>query len=175
MHQEDRKHDSDLCKFLKAGMVDLGFSAEPTMPSNPLNFVLQKENIIQRFPAAWRLTGALSYAITLRRHEVVVFDAGNLGTDGNGLQKRISCFEKRQWYAPRLKSADAGFEPNIVMEMDRPQRLLSAGAGSGITFIRASIPYYIGARRWIGGHKINHPDTNSQPERLPQRWGGKLH
>ena len=55
---------------------------------------------------------------------------------------------------------DAGFEPNIVMEMDQ---LLSAcylaGAGSGITFIRASIPYYIGPSEELVFYKINHPDT----------------
>ncbi len=71
--------------------------------------------------------------------------------------------EKRQRSALRrgLKICrDAGFEPNIVMEMDQ---LLSAcylaGAGSGITFIRASIPYYIGPSEELVFYKINHPDT----------------
>ena len=58
---------------------------------------------------------------------------------------------------------DAGFEPNIVMEMDQ---LLSAyymaGTGAGITFIRASIPYYVGPSSDLVLYKIDHPDTSRE-------------
>ena len=71
-------------------------------------------------------------------------DAGNPGGTDGMVCKENFLFLKRgnDMHRRGLKICrDAGFEPNIVMEMDQ---LLSAcylaGAGSGITFIRASIP-----------------------------------
>ena len=158
-------NDSDLCKFLKAGMVDLGFSVEPTMPSNFKSFVLQKENIILAVPSSLAINRELlSYAIGYEdicsgRFLMPEIPGGQM----EWFAKENFLFLKRgnDMHRRGLKICrDAGFEPNIVMEMDQ---LLSAcylaGAGSGITFIRASIPYYIGPSEELVFYKINHPDT----------------
>ena len=69
--------------------------------------------------------------------EATICTAGGLKSAGTQVLNRISSWK---WISP--------------------QRLLSlAGAGSGITFIRASIPYYIGPSEELVFYKINHPDT----------------
>ena len=158
-------NDSDLCKFLKAGMVDLGFSVEPTMPSNFKSFVLQKENIFLAVPSSLAINRELlSYAIGYEDICSGRFLMPEIpGVQMEWFAKENFLFLKRgnDMHRRGLKICrDAGFEPNIVMEMDQ---LLSAcylaGAGSGITFIRASIPYYIGPSEELVFYKINHPDT----------------
>ena len=53
----------------------------------------------------------------------------------------------------------AGFSPTITMELDQ---LLSAyylaENGAGLTFVRASIPRYVGASDSLLFYKIDHPD-----------------
>lgn len=160
-------NDSDLCKFLRAGMVDLGFSVEPN-PSKFSSIVLKKENIILAVPSILEINGNLSrYSI----HHSDICSGRFLANDMPGV--RMEWFSKENFlflkrgndmHRRGLKICrDAGFEPNIVMEMDQ---LLSAyylaGAGSGITFIRASIPYYVGPSRELVFYKIDHPDTTRE-------------
>lgn len=146
-------------------MVDLGFSVEPTMPSNFKSFVLQKENIILAVPSSLAINRELlSYAIGYEDICSGRFLMPEIpGVQMEWFAKENFLFLKRgnDMHRRGLKICrDAGFEPNIVMEMDQ---LLSAcylaGAGSGITFIRASIPYYIGPSEELVFYKINHPDT----------------
>lgn len=160
-------NDSDLRKFLQAGIVDLGLSVEPNMPSKFNSFVLKKENIVLAVPSTLKINRELcNYAV---RFDDIC--------SGRFLEPDIPCVPI-EWFAKEnflfLKRGndmhrrglkicrDAGFEPNIVMEMDQ---LLSAyylaGTGAGITFIRASIPYYVGPSDLIF-YKIDHPDTSRE-------------
>lgn len=158
-------NDSDLRKFLRSGMMDLGLSVESNMPSKFTSIVLKKENIILAVPSALRVNHGLEqYAI---RYEDICSgrfqDPDIPSVLMEQFEKENFLFLKRgnDMHRRGLKFCrDAGFEPNIVMEMDQ---LLSAyylaGTGAGITFIRASIPYYVGPSEELVFYKISHSDT----------------
>lgn len=157
-------NDADLRELLKNGAVDIGLSVESNMPLGLNSFVLQEEHIILAVPSAFAVNRELEkYAISWeelrdgRGRDCTIppvpmerFAGENflLLKQGNDMRKR----------GIRI-CRDAGFVPNIVMEMDQ---LLSAyrlaEAGAGIAFIRASIPYYVGNENLIF-YKIDHPDT----------------
>lgn len=161
-------NDSDLKKFLQAGIVDLGISVEPNMPSKFNSIVLKKENIILAVPSALEINKKL------RQQAVCYGDICNgrflspelPSVPMEVFSKENFLFLKRgnDMHRRGLKICrDAGFEPTIVMEMDQ---LISAyylaGTGSGITFIRASIPYYVGPSEELTFYKISHPDTSRE-------------
>lgn len=158
-------NDIDLRKFLRSGMMDLGLSVEPNMPSKFDSIVLKKENIILAVPSALMVNRGLGQYVV--QHEDIC--SGRFQTPEipcvpmEQFSKENFLFLKRgnDMHRRGLKFCrDAGFEPNIVMEMDQ---LLSAyylaGTGAGITFIRASIPYYVGPSEELVFYKISHPDT----------------
>lgn len=161
-------NDSDLRKFLSAGIVDLGLSVEPNMPSHFDSFVLKKENIILAVPSALPVNRELeSYAISyddIRSGRFITPEIPGVPMERFAKENFLLLKRGNDMHRRGLKICqDAGFEPNIVMEMDQ---LLSAyylaGTGSGITFIRASIPYYVGPSDDLIFYKIDHPDTNRE-------------
>lgn len=159
-------NDSDLRKFLRSGMMDLGLSVEPNMPAKFDSVVLKKENIILAVPSSLMVNRDLSeYAIhyedicsgRFQKAEMPCVPMERFSRENFLFLKRGNDMHRRGLKFCR----DAGFEPNIVMEMDQ---LLSAyylaGTGAGITFIRASIPYYVGPSEELIYYKVSHPDTS---------------
>lgn len=161
-------NDTDLKKLLRSEMVDLGLSVEQNMPQRCDSFVLDEENIILAVPAS------LPVNLNLAGYEITYDDI----VSGRFKEREMAAapmerfagenflFLKRgnDMYRRGLKICrDAGFEPNIVMEMDQ---LLSAyymaGTGAGITFIRASIPCYVGPSADLKFYKIAHPATSRE-------------
>lgn len=161
-------NDSDLRKFLRSGMVDLGLSVEPNMPPNFDSFVLKNENIILAVPSMFEINQRLTeYAISYEDICSGSFTGAEIPCVPMELFSKENFLFLKQgndMHRRGLKICrDAGFEPDIVMEMDQ---LLSAyylaGTGSGITFIRSSIPYYVGISGNLIFYKIKHPDTTRE-------------
>lgn len=161
-------NDRDLRKLLRAGIVDLGLSVEPNMPSDFHSFTLKKENIILAVPSSLEINrGLKSYAVSfddLCSGSFMLSSRKGVPMEWFSKESFLMLKRGNDMHRRGLRICqDAGFEPNIVMEMDQ---LLSAyylaGAGSGITFIRASIPYYVGPSEDLIFYKIDHPDTNRE-------------
>ena len=161
-------NDVDLKNFLTAGLVNLGLSVEPNMPQKCTSFVLKEEHIILAAPASLSVHQSLEeYAVSYEDLRSGRFRTPQIpSVPMNVFAGENFLFLKRgnDMYRRGLKICrDAGFEPNIVMEMDQ---LLSAyymaGTGAGITFIRASIPYYVGPSSDLVLYKIDHPDTSRE-------------
>lgn len=161
-------NDSDLRKFLRAGIVDLGISVESNMPSNFDSFILKTENIILAVPSTFAINRELKmYAVSyedicsgrFKAPEIPRVPMERFAKENFLMLKRGNDMHRRGLKICR----DAGFEPNVVMEMDQ---LLSAyylaETGAGITFIRASIPYYVGPPKDLVFYKIDHPDTSRE-------------
>ncbi|MCD8330497.1 MAG: LysR family transcriptional regulator, partial [Lachnospiraceae bacterium] len=143
-------NDSDLRKFLRAGIVDLGLSVEPDLSPDLTSIDLQEERIILAVPSSLPINEklqkyALSYediaegrlssevvpAVPLRYFSEEKFIFLRRGNDMDTRGRRMC--------------RDAGFVPDTVMETDQ---LMSAyylaQTGAGITFIREAIPYCVG-------------------------------
>lgn len=157
-------NDSDLRKFLMAGVVDMGISVEENMPSDFESYILKNEYIILAVPAAYPVNDSLGdYAVSyedicsgrFRSPEIPSVPMHNFSGERFLFLKQGNDMHRRGLKFCR----DAGFEPKIVMELDQ---LLTAyylaGAGEGATFTRASIPYYAGPSQSLRYYKIEHPE-----------------
>jgi len=156
-------NDSDLRKFLKAGIVDIGFSVEDAMPSELKAVELKWEAIILAVPRGCAVNQGLErYALTQEELRSGHFRAKR----AEGLSMRLFSQEnflllKREndIYRRSMEIChDAGFEPRAVMELD--QMLTAyylAAAGGGVTFIRSSIPCYVGYLDKLRFYQIDHP------------------
>lgn len=157
-------NDSDLRKFLKAGIVDMGISVEENMSPEFESFVLKHEFLILAVPSNYPVNESLcEYAVSyedicsgrFRSPEVLSVPMEYFADERFLFLKQGNDMHRRGLKFCR----DAGFEPKIVMELDQ---LLTAyylaGAGEGATFTRASIPYYAGPSESLTFYKIDHPE-----------------
>lgn len=157
-------NDSDLRKFLKAGVVDMGISVEENMSPDFGSFVLKNEYIILAVPVSYPVNEkfrdcAVSYedicSGSFRSADFPSVPMGHFSGERFLFLKQGNDMHRRGLKVCR----DAGFEPKIVMELDQ---LLTAyylaGAGEGATFTRASIPYYAGPSDRLLFYKIDHPE-----------------
>lgn len=161
-------NEKDLKDSIQTGMVNLGISVEPKMPARLDSFVLKEETIILAVPRAYAVNEQLSdFAFCyedicndrFRSDEIPAVSMKRFSGEKFLFLKRGNDMNRRGLKICR----DAGFEPNIVMEVDQ---LLSAyhhaGMGAGITFIRASIPFYVGPPEGLIFYKIDHPETKRE-------------
>lgn len=162
-------NDNDLRKFLKTGIVDIGLSVEPNMPPELSTFVLKNETIILAVPVEYAINRELKEYM-LSYDEVCSGQFRDEAIEGISLarlreERFLFLKQGNDMYRRGMKICrDAGFQPNIVMELDQ---LLSAyylaAAGEGVAFIRASIPFYTKEfRNQLVYYKIDHPETLRQ-------------
>lgn len=152
----------DMLGFLKAGIVDIGISANAKISPELQCHVLKQEHIILAVPKN------LGVNRKIKQHAIAYEDL----CSGAYLQKAesvpMSTFAGEHFVFLNSRNDtrtralqvcyDAGFEPKIVMEIDQ---LLTAyymaEAGKGLTFIRAGIPCYVGKSENLYFYKIDHP------------------
>ena len=143
-------NDAEMVALLRAGVLDAGLTVEEDLPPELDSFVLKNESIVLAVPGANPVNERLR---GFELGEAVMRDGA---LDDPGLP-RVSMKEFAHERFLFLKEGndirtrglkicrDAGFEPEIVMELDQ---LLTAyhlaEAGLGVTFVRASIPCYAG-------------------------------
>ncbi|MBQ8090629.1 MAG: LysR family transcriptional regulator, partial [Pyramidobacter sp.] len=155
--------DAELRELLAEGVIDAGLTVEEPISSELDSFVLKTETIVLAVPRAnpinAKLRGqelsedALLSGMTESAPRVAMGEFANerflFLKEGNDIRTR------------GLKICrDAGFTPHIVMEL---AQLLTAyhlaESGLGLTFVRASIPYYAGISPDLCLYAIDHPDT----------------
>lgn len=161
-------NDSDLRRFLRSGIVDIGLSVEGDPGAEFDAFLLKEEQIVLAVPRSYPVNErlrdcALSYEdiCTGRFREAGVPTAP---MDCFARERFLFLKQGNDMYDRGLRICrDAGFEPNIVMSLDQ---LLTAyylaEAGEGIAFIRASIPYYAGCSDAVKFYKIDHGDVTRE-------------
>ena len=156
----------DLHALIESGAMDFGFAVESDLLA-PLNSILiKKEMIILAAPISFPINKKLEgYSLSpkeLLAEDVVTAKYPSVNLKYFEHEKFIFLKEGNDFYQRGLKLCrDAGFKPNISMEMDQ---LLSAytlaAAGAGVTFTRAGLPHYMPN---LSGHlryyKIDHPDV----------------
>ena len=161
-------NDSDLKKFLRAGAVDLGISVEEGMKAEFDSFLLQNETIILAVPRSLPVNRELSgYSLRFEDIKDGRFrepDVESVPMERFAGEPFLFLKQGNDMHRRGLKICrDAGFEPDIVMELDQ---LLTAyylaDAGQGVTFTRASIPYYAGETENLLFYKVGHPDMVRQ-------------
>lgn len=158
-------NDSDLKKFLKSGIVDIGLSVEEDMPAELEAVDLKQESIILAVPGEFEINQGLeAFALTqdelssghFSREKAKGLPIERFSRERFLLLKRGNDLYRRSMAICR----DAGFEPLVVMELDQ---LLTtyylATAGEGVAFIRSSIPHYIGGWDKLRFYRIDHPAT----------------
>ena len=158
-------NDAELLALLRAGVLDAGLTVEEDLPPELDSFVLKNESIVLAVPGANPVNERLRD-----------FELGEAVMRDDALADpqlpRVSMIEFAHERFLFLKEGndirrrglkicrDAGFEPEIVMELDQ---LLTAyhlaEAGLGVTFVRASIPCYAGLSPDLCLYAVDHPDT----------------
>ena len=160
--------DAELRELLLAGVIDAGLTVEKDLPPELNSFVLKTETIALAVPRGNPINDRLR---GMELSEDVLL-SGEI--DGDGVP-RVSMKEFASESFLFLKEGndirerglricrDAGFEPKIAMELSQ---LLTAyhlaESGLGVTFTRASIPYYAGISPDLCLYAIDHPDTRRQ-------------
>ncbi|MBP5211738.1 MAG: LysR family transcriptional regulator [Pyramidobacter sp.] len=160
--------DAELRELLLAGVIDAGLTVEKDLPPELNSFVLKTETIALAVPRGNPIVEKLR---GMELSEDVLL-SGEI--DGEGVP-RVSMKEFAGESFLFLKEGndirerglricrDAGFEPKIAMELSQ---LLTAyhlaESGLGVTFTRASIPYYAGISPDLRLYAIDHPDTRRQ-------------
>lgn len=164
-------NDNELREFLRSGVVDMGISANPDMPSDIHSVDLAEETIILAVPGSFPINEKLKgVRLSVEQMKAGFYkDPGCPKTDMAEFREEKFLFLKKgnDMYDRGMKICrDAGFVPEVVMYLDQ---LLSAyflaAAGQGVTFTRASIPHYVGTSDDMYFYKINHPDVK-RPVRL---------
>lgn len=161
-------NDSDLRRFLRSGIVDLGISVEASMTSEFDSFVLQEERILLAVPRqAGANRGLERYAMScddvlngrFRSPEILSVPMEAFAGENFLFLKQGNDMYRRGMRICR----DAGFEPNVVMELDQLMTAYYlADAGEGITFMRAEVPCYAGPTENLVFYKFDHPDMVRQ-------------
>lgn len=155
----------DLYTLIESGAMDLGLAVESSI-LEPLNYLLvKKEMIILAVPKHLdinkRLDGYALSSQALLDNELNSTKYPSVPLKYFEHEKFIFLKEGNDLHQRGLKMCrDAGFKPNISMEMDQ---LLSAytlaASGVGITFIRAGLPHYMSnLNEHLLYYKIDHPD-----------------
>lgn len=158
-------NDSELQKFLRLGVADMGFSVETGMPSDFQAVELKKERIILAVPGGWPVNRGLEdYALTreeLASGHIPPKKARGLPMSTFAHERFLMLKEGNDMYRRSMDICqDSGFSPLVVMELDQ---LLTAyylaAAGEGIAFIRSSIPHYVDDQDKLCYYRIDHPAT----------------
>lgn len=153
-------NDAELRSLLAAGAIDAGLTVESEVPPGIESVVLQREHVILAVPRECPVNKRLlSFALTPEALRTGTGPA--VSVKEFAAEKFLFLKEGNDIRARGLKICrDAGFEPNIVMELDQ---LLTAyrlaEAGLGITFVRAAIPCCAGFSSDLCLYRIDHPDT----------------
>lgn len=158
-------NDSDLREFLKAQIADIGISVDSGVPAYLEFTELKKEMIILAVPSAYEVNRGLE-EFKLRYDDMIHARIQSREISGVPMEvfsKERFLFLKKGndiWQRGMKICCDAGFSPQVVMELDQ---LLTAyylaAAGEGITFTRSNIPCYTGYTDKLCFYKIDHPDT----------------
>lgn len=158
-------NDAELRSLLAAGAIDAGLTVESEVPPGIEPVVLQREHVILAVPRECAVNRRLKqFALTpeaLRMETLGAGAAPAVPVSEFAAEKFLFLKEGNDIRARGLKICrDAGFEPQIVMELDQ---LLTAyrlaEAGLGITFVRAAIPCCAGFSSDLCLYRIDHPDT----------------
>lgn len=160
-------NDAELRELLRAGVLDLGLTVEENMPADLKSFVLKSESIILAVPRANPINARLrdlALGESDLRGGLVNEDAPCVSIGAFAGERFLLLKPGNDIRVRGLKIChDAGFEPQIVMELDQ---LLTAyrlaEAGLGVAFIRASIPCYAGFSPDLCLYRLDHPDTQRQ-------------
>lgn len=160
-------NDAELRELLRAGVLDLGLTVEENMPADLQSFALKSESIVLAAPRANPINARLrDFAL-----DESDFHGGLVNEDAPCVSIGVFAGERFLFLKPGndirargLKIChDAGFEPQIVMELDQ---LLTAyrlaEAGLGVAFIRASIPCYAGFSPDLCLYRLDHSNTQRQ-------------
>ena len=157
-------NDAELRELLASGVLDVGLTVEETTPPGFESLVLRREHIILAVPRDCPVNKRLErFALDE--------DALRSGLDGTSVpsvpiaefaqERFLFLKEGNDIRARGMKICrDAGFEPQIVMELDQ---LLTAyrlaESGLGVTFTRASLPLYAGFSSDLCFYRLDHPCT----------------
>lgn len=164
-------NDRDLVDFLRAGVAELGISANGDTAPDMESEVLRMENIILAVPAGFAVNRGLeAYALDPAR-----------GNDVPGVPLEQFAGERFLFMKPgndmrergmRL-CREAGFSPRIVMELDQMMTAYYlAAAGEGAAFIRAGLLYYAGGTEKLRFYRIDSRET-VRPIRILWRQRGE--
>ena len=164
-------NDRDLVDFLRAGVAELGISANGDTAPDMESEVLRTETIILAVPAGFAVNRGLeAYALDPAR-----------GNDVPGVPLEQFAGERFLFMKPgndmrergmRL-CREAGFSPRIVMELDQMMTAYYlAAAGEGAAFIRAGLLYYAGGTEKLRFYRIDSRET-VRPIRILWRQRGE--
>lgn len=167
----------DLKEFLRAGVLDLGLSVESDGLAELDFSILQYEQIILAVPRALAVNHTLSDCVltpeNLKNGRFSSADIPGAPLGAFADEKFLFLRKGNDLYQRGYRACrDAGFEPQIVMELD--QMLTAyylAEAGQGITFIRSSLPCYAGIPENLLFYKVDHSDMR-RPVMLLRGKGG---
>ena len=160
--------DAELRELLCAGVIDAGLTVEEALPPELDSFVLKTESIVLAVPRGnpvnEKLRGMELSEDALLSGDPDLTDAPRVSMKEFANERFLFLKEGNDIRSRGLRICrDAGFEPQIVMEL---AQLLTAyhlaESGLGVTFARASIPYYAGISPDLCLYAIDHPDTHRQ-------------
>lgn len=157
-------NDHDLCEYLRAGAIDIALTVESDLLREFQSFPLQYEDILLAVPKSLPVNQQLQ-ADAIRYEDL----CGERVHADSVPSVSLKVFEKEKFLFLKKGNdmfsrgyracRDAGFEPEIVMELD--QMLTAyylAEAGRGIAFVRSGIPYYAGESDRLCLYKPDHPE-----------------
>ena len=157
-------NDHDLCEYLRMGAIDIALTVESEMLREFQSFTLQYEDLILAVPKQFRVNENLQDRAI--RYEDIYGERIHLPSvpsvplEKFRQEKFLFLKKGNDMYSRGYKVCrDAGFEPNIVMELD--QMLTAyylAEAGRGVAFVRAGIPYYAGESDRLYLYKLDNPE-----------------
>ena len=151
-------NDRDLVDFLRAGVAELGISANGDTAPDMESEVLRMENIILAVPAGFAVNRGLeAYALDPAR-----------GNDVPGVPLEQFAGERFLFMKPGNDMRGAGHEAlqgGGIFPQDRhgagpdDDRLLSGGCRRGSCFIRAGLLYYAGGTEKLRFYRIDSRET----------------
>ncbi len=160
-------NDAELRELLRAGILDIGLTVEGEVPQGTETRVLGTERVLLAVPRECSVNERLArFALSendLRRGNAAESTA-RVPMSEFAHENFLFLKEGNDTRARGLKICrEAGFEPNIVMELDQmltAYRL--AESGLGITFVRDSLPCRAGFSPDLCFYRVDHPDTERE-------------
>lgn len=165
-------NDRDLVDFLRAGVAELGISANGDLAPDMEAEVLREETIILAVPADFSVNRGLeAYALDpARGNEAPGVPLERFAGERFLLMKPGNDMRARGMRLCR----EAGFSPRIAMELDQMMTAYYlAAAGEGAAFIREELLYYAGGTEKLRFYRIDSRET-VRPIRLLWRQRGEL-